>query len=143
MANAAPVVANPLCEDLRPEDKANANRFTAWTLVAAVAYVLGTFLLRKGMVSTGLPAIGVALLCMLPAVNVVRAYRRFLREADELVRHIHLQGLGYGLAAGVIFSMGWRLLELAGAPRLDVSDGAVVTMLAWSLGQVLARRKYS
>jgi len=47
------------------------------------------------------------------------------------------------MAAGVIFSMGWRLLELAGAPKLDVSDGVVVTMLAWALGQVLARRKYS
>lgn len=143
MTNAAPVVTNILCDDLRPEDKANGNRFTAWTLIAAVVYVLGTFLLRKGIVGTGLPAIAVALLCMLPALGVVRAYRRFLREADELVRQIHLQGLGYGLAAGVVFSMGWRLLELAGAPTLDVSDGAVVMMLAWSLGQVLARRKYS
>ncbi len=143
MANAAPVVVNPLCEDLRPHDRANGNRFAVWTLVAAVVYVLGAFLLRKGIVGTGFPAIAVALLCMLPALGVVRAYRRFLREADELVRQIHLQGLGYGLAAGVIFSMGWRLLELAGAPTLGVSDGAAVMMLAWSLGQVLARRKYS
>lgn len=143
MTNAAPVAANPLCEDLRPADRANANRFAISTLVAAVAYVLGSFLLRKGLLGTGAPAIAFALLCMVPALGAVRAYRRFLREADELVRHIHLQGLGYGLAASLIFSMGWRLLELAGAPRLDISDGVVVTALAWSLGQVLARRKYS
>lgn len=142
MTYAAPVLANPLCEDLRPADKANANRFALWMLAAAIAYVLGSLLLRRGLLGTGAPAIAFALLVMLPALGVVRAYRRFLREADELVRHIHLQGLGYGLAAGVIFSMGWRLLELAGAPRLDVSDGVVVTMLAWSLGQVLARRRY-
>lgn len=142
MTDAAPVVANPLCEDLRPVDRVNANRFALWMLAAAIAYLLSALLLRRGLLGTGAPAAAFALLSMSPALGVVRAYRRFLRQADELVRQIHLQGLGYGLAAGVIFGMGWRLLELAGAPRLDVSDGVVVTMLAWSLGQVLARRQY-
>ncbi|MBK8539146.1 MAG: hypothetical protein IPL60_03925 [Ardenticatenia bacterium] len=143
MPDALPSIAGSLCNDLRPTDKANANRFAAWSLFTAVVYVAGTYLLIKNLLGTGAPAVAFALACNLPALGAVSAYRRFLAEAEERVRQIHLEGLGYGMAAGVIFSMGWRLLELAGAPRLDVSDGVVVTMLAWALGQVLARRKYS
>ena len=61
MTDVTPIASSTLCEDLRPHDRANANRFTAWCLGAAIAYVLGTFLLHKGMVGTGAPAISQAI----------------------------------------------------------------------------------
>lgn len=128
--------------DLRPEDQANAGRFSLWCLASALSYVLGIFVLEMDYLPPGAPRVIFALLCIVPAFGAVRSYRYFLRQADEMTRLIHLESLAYGFGAGVIFSLGWRLLERAGAPTLDISDSVVVSMVAWSAGQILSTRKY-
>jgi hypothetical protein len=128
--------------DLRPEDRANSRRFAAWTIAAALSYALGMSALHRGWLPPGPPSVIMALLFNLPALGAVRSYRRLLREADELTRRIHMESLAYGFTAGVIFAMGWSLLEMAGAPDLDLAEGVVVSTVAWSLGQILTTRKY-
>ncbi|HSM15358.1 MAG TPA: hypothetical protein VLA66_14925 [Thermoanaerobaculia bacterium] len=42
---------------------------------------------------------------------------RFLREADELLRKIHLEGMAYGFGVAFVLSTGAPLAERAGARR--------------------------
>lgn len=114
-----------------------------WTLAWAIAFVGASSFLRSD------PAIGagagwvVALIPNFLALVVVIVYLRFLRDADELVRRIQLEGLAFGFGVGVIFSMGYQLLERAGAPELSFSDMAAIMMFAFVVGVVRANRRYS
>jgi hypothetical protein len=67
---------------------------------------------------------------------------RFLREADELVRKIELEGLAIGFGVGVLFLLGYQLLEQVGLPEISAHKTAAVMLFAWLFGQVIARRRY-
>jgi hypothetical protein len=76
-------------------------------------------------------------------VIVVLRYVRFLREADELLRQIHLDALAVGFGGGFVFITTYRLLERAGAHRLDINDSLLVMIVCWLVGMWRARRRYS
>ncbi len=113
-----------------------------WTLAWALAFVAASWTLRGDSVAGGAAWV-VALVPNLLAVAVVLVYMRFLRDADELVRRIQLEGLAFGFGAGVIFAMGYQLVERAGAPQLSLADLAAGMMLAFVVGVVRANRRYS
>jgi hypothetical protein len=85
----------------------------------------------------------VALLPTLLGAAVVWSYVTFIRRADELLRKIHLEALALGFGAGVVFMLGYRLFERAGAPELDVSDPILVMMLVFTAAQLLLNRRYA
>lgn len=114
-----------------------------WTLAWAIAFVGASWFLRgEPTISAGTAWI-VAVAPNLLALAVVIVYLRFLRDADELVRRIQLEGLAFGFGVGVIFSMGYQLLERAGAPSLSPSDVAAIMMFAFVVGVVRANRQYT
>jgi hypothetical protein len=114
-----------------------------WALGWAVAFVGASWFLRSDpAISAGATWI-VAAAPNLLALGVVVVYLRFLRDADELVRRIQLEGLAFGFGVGVVFSMGYQLLEGAGAPNLSLSDLAGIMMFAFVVGVVRANRQYS
>lgn len=127
---------------MTPRDRVNMRRVNLALAIWALAFLGSTALLRFGAVE-GAAAWLVALAPATMAVIAIRHYVRFLRAADELLRLIQLEGLALGFGAGFVFMTSWRLFERAGAPQLDVSDGLLVMILFWTLGQVLAARRYS
>jgi hypothetical protein len=124
------------------EDQRNQYWFVAATLVWAVTFVGARMLFKHSPDLAGPAAWLVAGVPVVFSVVALLVYLRFLRMADELVRRIQLEGLALGVGAGVVFAMGWSSLELAGAPKADVGDAASVMMIAWSVGTVLAMRRY-
>lgn len=128
---------------MTPTDVRNMRRFNAWTFVWAAAFVAASFILKAGLVPAGAAAIAVALFPTLLGLMMIRAYLRFIRRADELVRKVQLEGAALGFGVGVLFAVGYGLLERAGAPKLDVSDSIMPMVLAWAIGQVLAWKRYS
>ena len=127
---------------MTPRDRVNMRRVNVALAIWAVVFLGSTALLRFGAVE-GAAAWLVALAPATMAVIAIRHYVRFLRAADELLRQIQLEGLALGFGAGFVFMTSWRLFERAGAPHLDVSDGLLVMILFWTLGQFLAARRYS
>lgn len=146
-AEVSPAEARPsfwgACSALMtPRDRANFRRVNVALAIWALVFLGSTALLRFGAVE-GAAAWLVALAPATMAVIAIRHYVRFLRAADELLRLIQLEGLALGFGAGFVFMTSWRLFERAGAPHLDISDGLLVMILFWTLGQFLAARRYS
>jgi hypothetical protein len=127
---------------LRESDARNLRSFNYWTLSMAIWFAGATIVLGKGLIAPQpaawiFPAAGLVF-----AVFTVRAYVRFLREADELLRRIHLEGLAFAMGAAVIFMPVYRLCERLGAPKLDSIDALFVIVLAWAFGQWRATSRY-
>jgi hypothetical protein len=133
------------CNDLfTPHDAKNYRTFNIWLMVSMFTFAAVTIVLDvdRALVS-GAPAAALVAITIVFLTVAVAMYLRFIREADELLRKIHIDGLAAGFGAGAIFMLGYRLCERIGAPKLDVDDGFLVMMLFWALGQYLGYRRYS
>lgn len=128
---------------LTPRDAQNLRVFNAWMLGAALFFAAVTILLSGEWIphvplAWLFPLVGAVL-----GVSALRAYVVFLRNADELLRKIHLDALALGFGAGLVFMPVYRLCERLGAPKLDSVDPIIVFITAWAIGQWRGYRKYS
>jgi hypothetical protein len=121
----------------------------AWRLARAGAYSwllpLAAFNLvllqpgRAGDVHTWRLEWGVmGLVWTLAAVLV---FARLLRRSDELERRLHLEGAFYGLATGLVASVGYALFENR-LPELRGQWVAVALLLSWWAGYLATARRY-
>ena len=127
-------------------DRRNQALFIAWSFAwvlsfTAAAQTLQGNLSRLGLEVEGLAAYVVAIVPNVLAVGALLAYLRFLRMADELTRLVQLQGLAVGFGVLFFLSMGWELIEAAGAAPLDDALLAV-PCLAVAFGQFYFGWKY-
>ena len=112
--------------------------FAAMQSSFAVTIVLSERWLERGPVAWGITAATIVFLIL-----AVRAYIRYLREADELIRKIQTEALSFSFGASAVFMIGWRLCERLGAFKLDVDDPLLVMVLFWAAGQWVGSRRYS
>lgn len=75
-------------------------------------------------------------------VAAVFSYMHFLRNADELLRKIQLQGLAMGFGAAVVFVPGYQLLEAAGASEMQTDHLLMVMIFSWVAGQLYGAWHY-
>lgn len=131
------------CGDLvTPRDRRNLRQFNSWTFGWAVSLVAASLALTRGwIVSPILVWSAIATSCLL-GLAACWMYVRFLREADELLRKIQLEGLAIGFGVGCVFVGGALLAEASGLPRVDPSAPMVAMLAGWSVGQWLAARRY-
>jgi hypothetical protein len=130
------------CGDLTAEDARNQQRFAVWALAWAVSFVLATFLLATGQLPAGPLTWLVAVTPTVFGAAAVWRYVVFVRDADELLRRIHLEALAWGFGTGALFMMGYRLLERAGAPELDMNDPLLIMTFVWAFALFLIPRRY-
>ena len=116
-------------------------RLVGWIFAWAAAWVLASAGIGRGWVPGGAPAITVTLLHVLLGGAMMLAFRRFLREADELQRRIQLEALALGFGAAVVGAAAYRLLERAGAT--DVSDVIMILAVGYSVGVIAGQRRYA
>ncbi len=131
------------CSDLfTPRDTQNMRAVNYWALALGSAFVAATFLVSRKVVA---PPIGWALpaATAICGIGMLRAYVVFLREADELLRKIQIEGLAVGFGVGAVFMLVYRICERLGAPKLDSSDPLLVMLTAWTIGQWIGIRRYA
>ncbi len=125
-------------------DRRNQLRLVGWIFAWAAAWVLASAGIGRGWVPGGAPAITVTLLHVLLGGAMMLAFRRFLREADELQRRIQLEALALGFGAAVVGAAAYRLLERAGATDVsDVSDVIMILAVGYSVGVIAGQRRYA
>jgi hypothetical protein len=123
-------------------DRRNQYWFLLWALVWGIGFVAAAWALRRDAGLDDLTAWTIAIGAVALSVPPLLAYLRFLRMTDELLRKIQLDGLALGFGAGVLFGLGYPLLEQAGAPDFGVSGVVMVMMLGWVIGQLLGLVRY-
>ena len=121
-------------------DLHNQLRFAGLTLLWALAFVGATWLLKNEILQGPVVWL-VAILPGVLGVGMVFVYLHMLREMDEFMRRVQLEGLAIGFGAGLVFAITYGLLEQAGAPA-QWNRPIVVMMFAWGAGQLLAVRRY-
>lgn len=122
-------------------DRKNQYRFLVWAAIWAVIFVAATWALNRGLVSGGAAAWLIAIAPLLPGALALRAYLRFLRMADELVRKIQFESLAFGFGCGIMGGLGYPLLERAGAPEFP--ELMLLAMaFGWTGGQLWAMNHY-
>jgi drug/metabolite transporter (DMT)-like permease len=80
------------------------------------------------------------LLAMIPialSFPAVLACLRFIREADEFMRKVQLDGIAIGFAAGIVFCLGYHTLEHVGAPHLPMVVATVPLIFGWAIGSFI------
>ncbi len=85
------------------------------------------------------------LLAMIPivlSVLLVNALLRFLRDADEFMRKVQLEGIAIGYGAGSIFLVGYHTLEHVGAPALPMILAILPMVLGWVVGSFLVAYRH-
>lgn len=125
-----------------PRDAHNYRVFTWWMTGAMLTFAAATILIDGSFVPAPL---GWAITAVAVALMVIsmRSYIGFLRQADELLRKVHLEALAFAFGAGIVAMMGYRLCERLGAPKLDVNDASLVMLVCWLAGQWLGARRYA
>jgi hypothetical protein len=127
-------------------DRRNKVAHIRWSLLLAVSVVASVLALRSGLGSNvALKSVVIALPVAL-MVPWLRAFLRFLREADELVRQTHIEGAAAGFWAGFAFGVGYVVLAGAGLPQprpsMAVALMVAVMGLAYYAGRFFASKRY-
>lgn len=127
-----------------PRDRRNERRVILWT-----AAWMGTWLAINGAIrsewlgSTG-AAVGATLVFTALGLGVATSYRRFLRDADELLRKIELEALALAVGVGLVGGFTYWTLARAGViPDADVLVVLVLMMVTHALAVFVGRRRYA
>ena len=125
-----------ICGQTEAEQR-NIRSVWVWCLVWAVGFCAVMFALKaypelRGPSVWLLAAIPVALI-----FPVLFACLRFIREADEFMRKVQLEGIAIGFAAGFVFCIGYHMLEKVGAPQLSMIVVTVPLILGWTVGSFI------
>lgn len=129
--------------DVMERDARNLRLFSYLVLAMAIWFAAATILLGGGYIDPQPAAWIFPIAGLILSVLTVRAYVRFLHEAEELLRKIHLEGLAFAVGAAAITLPVYRLCERLGAPKLDSVDALLVIVLAWAFGQWRGVRRYA
>ena len=125
-----------------PRDRRNYQQFTLWMAGAMLTFATATLLIDGGLIPDVVGWVLTATTTALMVAAIV-SYTNFLRNADELLRKIHIEALAVAFGAGIVAMMGYRLCERLGAPKLDVNDPAFGMLLVWIGGQLLGARRFA
>ena len=129
-----------------PRDRRNKLVLLRWSILLAAAMIGASLLLKTDIANTS------ALKAFIVAVPIVliipwlRSNLRFLRETDELVRQVHMEGIAIGFWAALAVGIGYVILGGAGLPRigapLAVAILAAIMGCGYAIGKVLASKRY-
>ena len=128
-----------------PKDRANQFRVTVWSLLWVVSWLGTTLAIVNDWLPSGPPVVLLTAVSALIGVGMISAYRRFLRQADELRRKIELDALalavGVGLVGGVAYELLSRAEMVAGGRRFMVA--MMLICLTYVMGVVFGIRRYT
>lgn len=131
-----------LCSN--PErDRRNLRRFTLWSFLWALSFVLSTLGIKKEWWPPAGEFVAVASTALLGLVSILR-YRRFLMEADELQRKIEIEALALAFGVGMVGGLSsWLLVVGASVPGTDLIYVFCAMMVTYAVSVLVGRRRYS
>ncbi len=125
-------------------DRKNQRWIIAWSFLWMASWVALVLGIENEWMPRGWPVAFATAVTLLPAALTLLAYRRFLREADELRRKLELDALALAFGVGVVGGMSYFALGRAGVVAMDDFLFVILAMIAThSLGVWIGHRRYS
>lgn len=126
-------------------DRRNQFRMAWWVLAWSAGWVGATYGIRNDWFTQDyLVWIVVAIIGCL-GLAMLQAYRRYLREADEMLRKIEVDALAVALGVGMVGGVAYWLLQVA--ELVTYKDAFIVTILlvciSYSLTVIISHRRYA
>ena len=123
-------------------DRRNQYRFVAWCIAWAFSITAATAFLEFSPDVRNAWTWALAGLPFVLSIGALMSYLKFLRDADEFIRKIQIEGLASGFGVGIVFTFGYQVLERAGAPPMSATDAIAVMAIGWIAGQIVATWHY-
>ncbi len=123
-------------------DRKNQVRFLGWCIGWLMVLASTVYFLENNPDFQGPAAWAIALIPFALSMGIVFSYLRFLRNADEFIRKIQIEGLAFGFGVGIVVGIAYQLLERVGAPEMSTNDLVMVMAVGWMLGQLTGVWRY-
>ena len=123
-------------------DQRNIRVIWIWSIVGALSFAAVTIAVSRFPQLRGPFAWLLAMIPVVVGVPLVSALLRFLRETDEFMRKVQLEGIALGFGAGAVFCMGYHALEMVGAPELPMLFAVAPMCLGWAVGSFLVASRH-
>jgi len=134
-------------DDMCERDQQNIRRLNIWWCIWAFSWATALVVLGPDESTEGKVAVWKWVFVGLPlflSIFAVRAYVKFLKEADELIKRIHLEALALGCGAGIIVGTGFGLLAQVLGHNEDAAALIWLSiLLGYTSGLYRASRKYN
>ena len=132
------MASNPSCAQPTARERRvrrNSRTFTIWIFVFTASFVAGKWILRDAAwAPDGVLAIGLSLVPLIPGAIAFRAFLQYVREADEMLREILVEGLVFGFGVTMVLWGAIQLPEHVWLPKFKADWVMAVLLLATSYG---------
>jgi hypothetical protein len=130
-------------QGLPERDIKNANQIMLWAFAWAATLVIISICSKYAWFSSALPITIAFVLHTGIGIGMILAYKRFLRELDEMERKIQLDALALSAGATVVAFSSYSILEKAGIlPDLNPAYLIAFLALTYSAGLIIGRIRY-
>ena len=132
-----------ICKGLPARDIRNANLVNLWALAWAVTLALTSYLSDYEWYSSTTPTMIGFVVHTGIGIGMLLAYKRFLKNLDEMERKIQLDALASSVGVTVICFSAYSILEKAGfLPDLRPSNLIVLMAVTYMAGIIIGRVRY-
>lgn len=132
-----------LCTNLPARDVKNANSVNLWALAWAGSLAVITLLSKFDWYSAALPITIAFVFSTGIGVGLILAYKRFLKELDEMERKIQFDALALSSGVTLVVFGGYSILDKAGvAPELEAAHLIMLMALTYIAGVIVGRIRY-
>lgn len=124
-------------------DARNERLLVLWSLLWMGSWIALKLATEAGWLGDG-PGVTVAAVpCVLLGFGPFYAYRRFLRDADELRRKIELDALGLAFGVGIVGGISYDFLTTIDLlARADLQHVLLAMILTYVIGVIAGHRRY-
>lgn len=125
------------------KDKKNMRQINLWCFIWVLSWLGIKALVAFDILEKGLLASSLAVIPLVLGVGMVMSYRRFLREADEMLRTIQLEALAFAVGGSLVGSVLFSLLEDTGlVSKADISTAIMLSCVFYMIGVVVGHRRF-
>ena len=126
------------------EDRRNQRNIIWWSAAWILPFLgVNLAITNEWIKNEALETVAVAGVTLL-GLGVLFAYRKFLGNADELMRKIQLDALALTVGVGIVFGFSYTLLEGAGiVARAEAMTLIMVMIVTYISGVVVGQRRFA
>ena len=125
-------------------DRKNQRNIIFWSLAWILPFLGVDLAIENDWIESDALALVATIGVTVLGLGVLLAYRRFLSDADELMRKIQLEALALTVGVGVVAGFSYTLLEGAGiVAKAEAMTLVVVMVVTYIAGIVVGLRRFA